>query len=59
MRTFKAAPINGNFMVYIVSDDGKDTNCFSIKHYEANKDKYKDKVLIIAHESVPVYFRKG
>ena len=59
MRTFEDRPLSGNLMVYIINDKGDDTDCFSLKHYEENKEKYKGKVLIIAHESVPVYFRKG
>ena len=59
MKTFEDSPLSGNLMVYIINDEDDDTDCFSLKHYEENKEKYIGKVLIIAHENVPVYFRKG
>ena len=58
MRKIKDYEFGKDFIVYVI-EDGEQTTCFSYDHYLINKEKYDGKVLVIAHEDIPVYFRKG
>ena len=58
MRETTDYEFDKKFMVYVI-ENGEQTTCFTFDHYIAHKEQYKGKVLVIAHENVPVYFRKG
>jgi len=58
MRKVGEHEFGKNFMVYVI-ENGEQESCFHYDHYLRNKEKYEGKVLVIVHESIPVYFRKG
>lgn len=58
MRKVADYEFGKDFMVYVIVDS-EQTTCFSYQHYLDNKAKYENKVLVIAHKDIPVYFRLG
>jgi len=58
MRECKEYEFGKDFMVYVIENDEQE-NCFNYQHYLDNKSWYKDKVLVICHKDIPVYFRRG
>ena len=59
MKTCKDYEFGKNFIVYVIDNNGEQSECFHYQYYLDNKSKYKGKTLVICHEDLPVYFRKG